>query len=56
MITGTFGIEKESLAELLHEAEHGKPGSTASVSSGGISGWWGLALAGMGRPGGQQPA
>jgi hypothetical protein len=24
MITGTFGIEKESLAELLHEAEHGK--------------------------------
>jgi uncharacterized protein with ParB-like and HNH nuclease domain len=24
MITGTFGIEKESLAELLHQAEHGK--------------------------------
>jgi hypothetical protein len=24
MIIGTFGIEKESLAELLHEAEHGK--------------------------------
>lgn len=24
MITATFGIEKESLADLLHEAEHGK--------------------------------
>src|SRR6266545_5715895 len=40
MITATFGIEKESLADLLHEVEHGKvqllrgqPMSVASQAS-----------------------